>query len=155
LQYALHLAACQLFQTGAHDGHAVQEQRNAAQQRGNVCDIHNDTPNMKLPFLSFTAHSRRNLARTAPALFRKPLTFIIPSKGASQQGLFYRKVTFFTHSATYFRAANKKISVILHTFYIQLSQMRYAAAYPASSSMASRTVSAENRNTPLPVYTST
>ena len=50
LQYALHLAACQLFQTGAHDGHAVQEQRNAAQQRGNVCDIHNDTPNMKLPF---------------------------------------------------------------------------------------------------------
>ena len=63
MQYALHLAACQLFQSGAHDGHTVQEQRNAAQQRGNVCDIHNDTPNMKLPFLSFTAHSCRNLAR--------------------------------------------------------------------------------------------
>ena len=155
MQYALHLAACQLFQSGAHDGHTVQEQRNAAQQRGNVCDIHNDTPNMKLPFLSFTAHSRRNLARTTPALFRKPLTFIIPSKGASQQGLFYRKVTFFTHFATYFRAANKKLSVILHIFYIMISRMRYAAAYPANSSMASRTVSAENRNTPLPVYTST
>jgi hypothetical protein len=83
------------------------------------------------------------------------IIFIIPSKGASQQGLFYTKITFFTHSATYFWVANKKLSVILHTFYIIPSQMRYAAAYPASSSMASRTVSAENRNTPLPVYTST
>ena len=44
LQHALHFAARQLFQTGTHDGHAVQEQRDAAQQRGDVSDIHNDTP---------------------------------------------------------------------------------------------------------------
>ena len=44
LQHALHFAAGQLFQTSAHNGHAVQKQRNSTQQRGNVCDIHNDTP---------------------------------------------------------------------------------------------------------------
>ena len=103
MQYALHLAACQLFQTGTHDGHAVQEQRNAAQQRGNVCDIHNDTPNMKLPFYPLQHTAAGALHTHNAALFRKPLIFIIPSKGASQQGLFYRKVTFFTHFATYFR----------------------------------------------------
>ena len=43
---ALHFAAGQFFQTCAHNGHAVQKQRNATQQRGNVCDIHNDTPRL-------------------------------------------------------------------------------------------------------------
>ena len=68
MQYALHLAACQLFQSGAHDGHTVQEQRNAAQQRGNVCDIHNDTPNMKLPFypLQHTAAGTLHVHSTCP-----------------------------------------------------------------------------------------
>ena len=33
--------------------------------------------------------------------------------------------------------------------------MRYASAYPASSSMASRVLSAENRNAPVLLYTST
>ena len=44
MQHALHFAAGQFFQTSAHNGHAVQKQRNSTQQRGNVCDIHNDTP---------------------------------------------------------------------------------------------------------------
>ena len=42
-------AAGQFFQTSAHNGHAVQKQRNSTQQRGNVCDIHNDTPKNDLP----------------------------------------------------------------------------------------------------------
>ena len=63
LQYALHLAARQLLQAGAHDRHAVQEQRNTAQQRGDVCDIHLDTPKNVLPF-SFeqTKDGRRALS---------------------------------------------------------------------------------------------
>ena len=40
LQYALHLAAGQLFEAGTHDRHAIQEQRNTAQQRGDVCNVH-------------------------------------------------------------------------------------------------------------------
>ena len=50
MQHALHFAAGQFFQTSAHNGHAVQKQRNSTQQRGNVCDIHNDTPKNDLPF---------------------------------------------------------------------------------------------------------
>ena len=37
---ALHFAAGQLFQARAHDRHAIQEQRNTAQQRGDVCNVH-------------------------------------------------------------------------------------------------------------------
>ena len=40
LQYALHLAAGQLFQAGTHDRHTIEEQRNTAQQRGDVCNVH-------------------------------------------------------------------------------------------------------------------
>ena len=40
LQYALHLAAGQLFEAGTHDRHTIQEQRNTAQQRGDVCNVH-------------------------------------------------------------------------------------------------------------------
>ena len=97
MQYALHLAACQLFQSGAHDGHTVQEQRNAAQQRGNVCDIHNDTPNMKLPFLSFTAHSCRNLARAQHLPCSGSRLFLLYHQRGRLNKVYFTRKLLFSH----------------------------------------------------------
>ena len=120
--------------------------------------------------------------RTMTAL-RFIISFFIPS----QQGLFYKKITFSTHFFRLLIVSLFLFSIILHWFYIKdvndcsrsihrsrslqdehaewpefsglsrrfsVSQGN-AAPYSASSSMASRTVSAENRNAPLPLYTST
>ena len=115
------------------------------------------------------------------------LRFIISFFILSQQGLFYKKITFSTHFFRLLIVSLLLFSIILHWFYIKtvndcsrsvrsgcfLQEGRTewpkfssparrfsvswgnAASYSASSSMASRTVSAENRNTPLPLYTST
>ena len=111
------------------------------------------------------------------------ISFFIPS----QQGLFYKKITFSTHFFRLLIFSLFLFSIILHWFYIKavndcsrsihrscflqdehaewpefsgparrFSESRgNAASYSARSSMASRTVSAENRNAPLPLYTST
>ena len=111
LQHALHFAAGQFFQARAHNGHAVQKQRNATQQRGNVCDIHNDTPKNALPFdplllphtlqCVFPVPLRQKAAALRPAAQRHctktALGFIIASFTLPQQGLFYKKITFSTH----------------------------------------------------------
>ena len=115
------------------------------------------------------------------------LRFIISFFILSQQGLFYKKITFSTHFFRLLIVLLFLFSIILHWFYIKtvdnysrsvrsgcLLQEEHtewpefsgparrfsvlrgnAVSYSASSSMASRTVSAENRNTPLPLYTST
>ena len=115
------------------------------------------------------------------------LEFIISFFIPSQQGLFYKKITFSTHFFRLLIVSLFLFSIILHLFYIKavngysrsihrscflqdehaqwpefsgLSRRFPAlqgstASYSASSSIASRTVSAENRNAPLPLYTST
>ena len=63
LQHALHLAARQFFKAGPHDRHSVQKQRNTAQQRGDVCDIHINAPKMIFLLL---IHNKYGTAETSP-----------------------------------------------------------------------------------------
>ena len=72
---------------------------------------------------------------------------IIPSIPLPQQGLFYKKITFSTHFAGFQSFRHSSFSNILRRFYISY----FKPCHSASSSIASRTVSAEKRNTPLPV----
>ena len=49
---------------------------------------------------------------------------IIPSNSVSQQGLFYIKITFFTHYARSFPNSIGNFSIILHVFYIRHGMRR-------------------------------
>ena len=109
LQNALHLAARQLLQTGAHDRHAVQEQRNTAQQRGDVCDIHLDTPKIDLPFAFET-----NKGRLSGFLCPNAVLFIIALRGLFQQALFYMFFAFLIHFCLFRPSLIRFFSQILH-----------------------------------------
>ena len=67
---------------------------------------------------------------------------IIPSIPLPQQGLFYKKITFSTHFAGFQSFRYGSFSNILRRFYISC----FKPCHSASSSIASRTVSAEKRN---------
>ena len=79
--------------------------------------------------------------------FSAHTVLIIPSIPLPQQGLFYKKITFSTHFAGFQSFRHGSFSNILRRFYISC----FKPCHSASSSIASRTVSAEKRNTPLPV----